>query len=171
MQHVDEVATGKGRGTVTAYQFDADESMVARKRDASVTRIEQVEPFMVGQRVRDKRCSPCCPGSDSVSSPRTRLLPGGGASARKERPWNRIQLSRPRSTSCCMASDGTTYAHTVNDAVGWSSRKNFTLKRSATEVWRGGDLPTPPKTLVECDVRRRQRKHPRVSCSPARGCL
>ena len=77
MQHVDEVATGKGRGTVTAYQFDADESMVARKRDASVTRIEQVEPFMVGQRVRDKRCSPCCPGSDSVSSPRTDYCPGG----------------------------------------------------------------------------------------------
>lgn len=37
---VDDVATGKGRGTVTAIKIDVDESMVvARKRDASVTRL------------------------------------------------------------------------------------------------------------------------------------
>ena len=57
---------------------------------------------------------------------------------------NRIQLSRPRSTSCCMASVGPMYAHISSDVVGWSSWKNCVLKRAAVEVWRGGDLPKPP---------------------------
>ena len=45
------------------------------------------------------------------------------------------------------ASDGTTYAHTASDAVGLSSWKNCMLKCTAAEVWRGGDLPTPPEDL------------------------
>ena len=56
VQHVNEVAAGKGRGTVTANKMDLDESMIARKRDAGVTCVEQMEAFMVGRRVRNKRC-------------------------------------------------------------------------------------------------------------------
>ena len=56
-QHVDEVATDKSRGTITANQIDVDESTVARKRDAGVTRVEQVEAFVVGRIVRNKRSS------------------------------------------------------------------------------------------------------------------
>ena len=55
VQNVDEVAADKGRGTVTASQIDVDESF-ARKRDAGVTRIYQVEAFIVNRRVRNKRC-------------------------------------------------------------------------------------------------------------------
>ena len=46
-----------------------------------------------------------------------------------------------------MASSGTTYAHTAIDAVGRSSWKNYTLRRTVVEVCRGGDLPKPPQDL------------------------
>ena len=60
---------------------------------------------------------------------------------------NYHQLSRPRRTSYYMASAGTTYLHTASDAVGWSSRENWTRKRAAVGVWRGGDLANPPQDL------------------------
>ena len=58
VQHVNDVAAGKGRGTVNANSLDLDESMIARNICAGVTCIEQVEAFMVGRRVRNKRCGP-----------------------------------------------------------------------------------------------------------------
>ena len=90
--------------------------------------------------------APSNPGSDSVSSPKTRLLPRRG-----ERTVGtvigRIELSRQKSTSCCMVSSEMTYAHAASDAVGRSPWKNCTLRRTVVEVWRGGDLPNPPQDL------------------------
>ena len=57
VQRVNELAAGKGLGKVTANQINVDEPMIERKRGAGVTRIDQVEAFMVGRRVRNKRCS------------------------------------------------------------------------------------------------------------------
>ena len=57
VQRVNELAAGKGLGTVTASQMNVDEPMIERKRDAGVTRIDQMEAFIVGRRVRNKRCS------------------------------------------------------------------------------------------------------------------
>ena len=55
--HVDAAATSKDRGNVTLNQTDINESMIARNRNAGVARIDQVEPFRVGRRVGNKRCS------------------------------------------------------------------------------------------------------------------
>ena len=57
VQHIDEVATRKGRGAVTANQVNFDELMVARKRDFGVTRIEQMEASDGCRRIRNERCS------------------------------------------------------------------------------------------------------------------
>ena len=54
---------------------------------------------------------------------------------------------RPSSTSCCIASDGATYAHTASDPVGVSPWKNCMLKRTVAEVSRGGYLPKLPQDL------------------------
>ena len=54
VQYVDEEATGKGRAPSLRTK---SMSMVSRKRDAGITRIEPVEVFKVGRRVRNKRCS------------------------------------------------------------------------------------------------------------------
>ena len=98
----------------------------------------------MGRNVRNIRRKP---GSDRVSSPKTRLFPGRGGSVRQERSLNSIYLSRPGSTSCCMAFSGTTCAHTASDTVGRSSWKNCTLRRTVVEIWRGGDLLNPPQDL------------------------
>ena len=39
------------------------------------------------------------------------------------------------------------YAHTASDAVGWSLVKKFALQRTAADVVRGGDWPTPSHDL------------------------
>ena len=79
--------------------------------------------------------APCNPGSDSVSSPKTRLFPGRGASVRWGRSLNRIELSRLRSTSCYMASAGTTYAHTARRLVGYLGR----IVRLSVLQWRSAE--------------------------------
>ena len=54
--HVDAAATSKDRGNVTLNQTDINESMIARKRAAGATCVEQVEAFMAGRRVGNNRC-------------------------------------------------------------------------------------------------------------------
>ena len=56
---------------------------------------------------------------------------------------NRIQLSRPSSTACCITEGGTTQAHTAREHVGSSARKKWTLRRMLVKVCRGADSPNP----------------------------
>ena len=58
-----------------------------------------------------------------------------------------IQLSRLKSTTCCMTKGGRAQANAARKIVGWPALKNWTLKRTLVEVLMGEGLPnSPPKT-------------------------
>ena len=56
VQHVDEVSTNNGRGTVATNQRDTGELMVARKCNARIACMEW-KPPRVGRRIKNQWCS------------------------------------------------------------------------------------------------------------------
>ena len=56
-KHVDQVATGEGRGPTVSHQTSVDELVVARERNAGTACVEQVEALGKGRSIGNKNYS------------------------------------------------------------------------------------------------------------------